>query len=156
MIKIEIPGSGIRHIKHAVFDFNGTIACDGILIRGVKTQMKKFSDVVEFHVITADTFGSAEQQLKDAGCNLVIIPGKNQARAKAEFLDSLGPDQTLCAGNGANDVMMLEKAGTGIAVLQEEGLACSCLGVADLVVKSVLDIFCFFKTPERLIASLRN
>ena len=67
MIKIEIPGSGIRHIKHAVFDFDGTIACDGILIRGVKTQMKKFSDVVEFHVITADTFGSAEQQLKDAG-----------------------------------------------------------------------------------------
>jgi len=156
MIQIKIPGSGIRYIKHAVFDFNGTIACDGILIKGVKAQMHKFSDLIEFHVITADTFGSVRQQLKGTGCNIIIIPEKNQASAKADFLDSLGPDQALCAGNGANDVMMLEKAGTGIAVLQEEGLACSCLKAADLVVRNVLDIFCFFKTPERLVATLRT
>ena len=73
MIKINIPGFGQINIEHVVFDYNGTIAMDGELIKGVK-----------------------------------------------------------------------------------EGLALSSLLAADLMVKDTLDVFAFFQTPERLIASLRT
>jgi len=59
-------------------------------------------------------------------------------------------------GNGANDRLMLKEAAIGIAVLQEEGLAVTSLLAADLLVKNVLDVFGFFRTPDRLRASLRT
>ncbi len=30
MLKIDIPGFGIINLEHAVFDYNGTLAKDGI------------------------------------------------------------------------------------------------------------------------------
>ena len=57
MIHIYIPGVGKKQIAHVVFDYNGTLAQDGVLIFGVKEGIKAFSDNVAFHVITADTFG---------------------------------------------------------------------------------------------------
>ncbi len=51
---------------------------------------------------------------------------------------------------------MLKHAAIGIAVLQEEGLATAALFAADLVVKDVLAVFSLLKTPERIMATLRN
>lgn len=156
MVSIRIPGFGHKDIRHVVFDYNGTIARDGVLIKGVKEQMDKFTYQVNFHVITADTFGFVKKELCDIECTLTIIPEKDQAEAKLSYIRQLGPEQTLCVGNGANDRMMLEQACIGIAVLQEEGLSVSSLMTADLVVRDILDVFGFFQTPERLIATLRT
>jgi soluble P-type ATPase len=156
MVSIRIPGFGHKDIRHVVFDYNGTIARDGILIKGVKEQMKKFTDQVKFHVITADTFGFVKKELCDVDCTLTIIPEKGQAVSKLDYIRQIGPEQTLCVGNGANDRMMLEQACIGIAVLQEEGLATSSLMAADLVIRDILEVFGFFQTPERLIATLRT
>jgi soluble P-type ATPase len=57
MIHMNIPGFGKINIEHVVFDYNGTIALDGKLIKGVKEGIKKYSRQVKFHVITADIFG---------------------------------------------------------------------------------------------------
>ena len=156
MIHIYIPGVGKKQIAHVVFDYNGTLAQDGVLIFGVKEGIKAFSDNVAFHVITADTFGFVKKELSGIDCSITIIPEKNQAESKLEFIQRLGPDQTLCVGNGANDRLMLEKAAIGIAVLQDEGMAVSSLLAADLVVKNILDVFGFFRTPDRLTATLRK
>ncbi|MCK5835734.1 MAG: ATPase P [Desulfobacula sp.] len=156
MIYINIPGFGKINIKHVVFDYNGTIALDGKLIKGVKEGIKKYSRQVKFHVITADTFGFVEKELQDIDAILTIIPRENQAQRKRDYVRNLGSDQTLCAGNGSNDRMMLKEAGIGIAICGQEGLATSSLGAADLLVTDILDIFGFFQTPERLIACLRT
>jgi soluble P-type ATPase len=139
-----------------VFDYNGTIATDGILIPGVKEAIQALSGRAACHVITADTFGFVTDQMADIDCEIVIIPPGNQARCKQDFVAGLGAQNTLCAGNGANDELMLKDAALGIAVLQEEGLATAALFAADLVVKHILDVFALLDTPERLMATLRK
>lgn len=156
MIHILIPGVGEKQISHVVFDYNGTIAQDGILIPGVKKGITEFSSRLYFHVITADTFGFVKKELLGVNCSITIIPEKDQAESKLDFIRQLGPAQTLCVGNGANDSLMLKEAAVGIAVLQEEGLAISSLFAADLVVKNILDVFGFFRIPDRLKATLRQ
>jgi len=155
-MNINIPGFGQQDIHHVVFDYNGTIACDGELLSGVKEEINTLSDQINFHVITADTFGFVKTQLQDVNTALTIISNDNQDRKKLDYINTLGADQTLCAGNGANDKLMLKQACIGIAVLGNEGLASSSLAAADLLVKDILDVFRFFKTPQRLIASLRT
>ncbi len=156
MICIDIPGVGRKEIHHIVFDYNGTIAIDGVLIPGVKEAIRSFAGQTAFHVITADTFGFVTDQVSDIDCNVVVIPPGNQAQSKRDFIAGLVAQNTLCVGNGANDERMLKDAAVGIAVLQEEGLATASLLAADLVVKDILDVFALLKTPERLMATLRQ
>ncbi len=156
MICLDIPGAGKKEIQHIVFDYNGTIAIDGVLIPGVKEAIRSLSGRVVCHVITADTFGFVTQQVSDIDCEVVIIPAGDQARQKQQFIAGLGPENTLSVGNGANDVLMLKHAAIGIAVMQDEGVASAALLAADLVVKDILDVFALLKTPERLMATLRQ
>jgi soluble P-type ATPase len=156
MICLDIPGAEKKEIHHMVFDYNGTIAIDGVLIPEVKEAIRSLSGRAACHVITADTFGFVTDQVSDLDCDVVIIPPGNQARSKLDFIAGLGPEHTLCVGNGINDELMLKHAAVGIAVLQEEGLATTALFAADLVVKNILDVFALVNTPERIMATLRN
>ncbi|MDZ7666237.1 MAG: ATPase P [Desulfotignum sp.] len=156
MISIDIPGAGKKEIHHLVFDYNGTIAIDGVIIPGVKEVIRALSGRAACHVITADTFGFVTEQVSDIDCEVVIISPGDQARQKQQFIAALGADRTLCVGNGVNDVLMLNDAAIGIAVLQEEGLATGALAAADLVVRHILDVFALLNTPERIMATLRN
>jgi soluble P-type ATPase len=155
MIQIDIPGKACFRIRHVVFDYNGTIARDGQLISGVKQGIQRFSDRLNFHVLTADTFGSVQKQLQDVNAVLTVISKDHQDRKKLDYLKALGPDQTLCAGNGRNDALMLKEACIGIAVLGDEGVSSACFSASDLMVKDILDVFDLLKTPERIIATLR-
>ncbi|MCG8642634.1 MAG: ATPase P [Desulfobacterales bacterium] len=155
MIQVDIPGKECLKIRHVIFDYNGTIGKDGKLIQGVKQGIRQFSDRLTFHVLTADTFGSAKKQLQGVNALLTVISKDNQHQKKLDYLDALGAEQTLCAGNGRNDVLMLKKACIGIAVLGDEGVSSACLSASDIVVKDILDVFGLLKTPERIIATLR-
>jgi len=63
-IEVTIPGRRrLLRISHAVFGFNGTLATDGRLIRGVGTRMKRLAAVVDAVVTMADTFGTARRAL---------------------------------------------------------------------------------------------
>jgi soluble P-type ATPase len=156
MISIDIPGAGNKEIHHLVFDYNGTIAIDGVLIPGVREALLLLAGRTSIHIITADTFGFVTQQVSDIDCEVVIIPPGDQAQSKLDFIEKLGVQHTLCVGNGANDELMLKHAAIGIAVLQEEGLDTAALFAADLVVRHILDVFALLNTPERLMATLRN
>ena len=152
----DIPGFGALEIRHILLDYNGTLAVDGIPVPGVREKINTHAKTFRFHVITADTFGSVETALKDTDCTVVTIPAGDQARAKAEHLDRLGPGHTIACGNGANDCLMLEKAALGIAVLLDEGLATRTLAASDIMVRDIMDLFGYLENPGRLIACMRQ
>ncbi|MBA3012720.1 MAG: ATPase P [Proteobacteria bacterium] len=156
MIHIQIPGSRDLTIENILLDFNGTLAVDGRLIEGVRERIAQFSDCLNFHVITADTFGSVKKELEELHCFVHIIPEQDQASSKLSYLQKLGPENTIGVGNGANDERMLQEAVLGVAVLGQEGLATKTLMASNLAVNHILDLFAYFEKPDRLIACLRE
>ena len=153
---IKIPGRETVTIKNIIFDYNGTIAIDGQLIEGVAKAINELSSDFDFHVITADTFGSVNNELNDVNCTLIIVPEENQDLIKLEHLIKLGKETTLCVGNGRNDKLILKESVVGITVIQDEGASTDTLMASDIICKSIMDVFEFLKKPDRLKATLRN
>lgn len=156
MIEIAVPGHRKFQFKHLVLDYNGTLACDGKLIRGVKEALVELSHKLEVHVLTADTFGKARAGLEGIDCKLTILPLDNQDTGKLEFIQGLDPGFTVCIGNGRNDRLMLADAALGIAVVQEEGAAFETLQASDVVCTSIGSALKLLTNPLRLVASLRS
>ncbi len=156
MIHIDIPGFGPVGIQHVVLDFNGTIAEDGRRVPELKRAMASLSGQVEFHVLTADTFGSVKKELEGMDFTLKVISEKAQDQKKQDYVLSLGAEKTLAAGNGANDALMLKTARIGVGVMLKEGMAVAAMTAADIVVRDILDLFGLLSVPKRLIATLRT
>lgn len=156
MIKISIPGFRDLQLSHLVLDYNGTLAYDGTIIEGVRERLNNLANNLEVHILTADTFGMAKEQLIDVKCKLQIMPRDEQTAGKLKYVDQLGRQSTVCIGNGRNDCLMLKKAALGITVLQGEGGAVESMLAADLVVSNILDALDLLKNPLRLIATLRS
>ncbi|MHC1724943.1 MAG: HAD family hydrolase [Syntrophobacteraceae bacterium] len=156
MIEIKIPGFGPLRIFHLVLDYNGTLACDGKLIYGVEERLKMLSGLLEVHVLTADTFGSVEQELAQVPCKVFVIPKENQAQAKAGYLSKLGPASSVAIGNGRNDRIMLKEAALGIATVQTEGASLEAILAAKIVSTNIVDALDLLIHPLRLTATLRS
>jgi soluble P-type ATPase len=156
VIEIKIPGYGTLHLKHIVMDYNGTLACDGYLIEGVREKLKILAKDIKLHVLTADTFGRAASQLKEVPALLSILPRGNQVTGKLDYVKKLGPNFSVCIGNGRNDRLMLESAVLGIALIQEEGASVETLMSANIVCKDIMAALCLLTNPKRLVATLRS
>ncbi len=63
-ISIDIPGFGLREINTLLTDYTGTLSRGGRLVSGVRDRLLSLSSAIEIHVITADTFGFAREELK--------------------------------------------------------------------------------------------
>lgn len=155
MLDILIPGYTPLHLSHLVLDYNGTLACDGKLIEGVRERLEVLSRSLEIHVLTADTFGSVREALSGLPCRFAVIPLEDQAQAKEEYVRKLGLEHSACIGNGRNDRLMLKKAALGIAVVQTEGSSVEALLAADTVTAGILDALDLLLHPLRLTATLR-
>ena len=151
-----IPGQKTIEIKNVIFDYNGTIATDGELIEGVAELINELAGDIDFHIITADTYGSVENELADVNCTLVKIPKKNQDYGKLDYLLKIGKENTLCVGNGKNDKLMLKESAISIALIQDEGVCVESLLAATIACKSIMDVFGYFKIQNRIKATLRN
>ncbi len=57
MLEITIPGGNELRLEHLLLDVNGTLTDRGQLIDGVATRLKRLSENLELHLLTADTFG---------------------------------------------------------------------------------------------------
>ena len=156
MIELNIPGFGHIKIKYFVMDYNGTLATDGKFKKDTIPLLKKLSDKVEIHIITADTYGKARKELKDINCKLTILPQSNQIEKKAEYIRKLGKESCVAFGNGRNDSLMLKEAKIGISLIQEEGGATETILNSDLIFKDIGDALILFLEEKRLIASLRS
>jgi soluble P-type ATPase len=156
MIAVDIPGSRELRLEHLVLDYNGTLAEDGKLLPGVAAALKALAQVLQLHVITADTFGSAAEELSGLPVDLIVVPGAAQADSKLEFITSLNTDKVVAVGNGRNDRKMLKAAALGIALIQREGSAVETLLCADVAALGILDALALLQYPKRLVATLRS
>ena len=156
VIEIDIPDFGRLTIEHLVLDYNGTLACDGLLLEGVVERLDRLASRLTVHVVTADTFGKATQQLAQSPLTLRILQAGNQATAKARYVADLGSHCTACIGNGRNDRAMLENAALGICVMEREGAAGSALRAADVCARTAVEALDLLLHPKRLIAVLRS
>lgn len=153
---IEIPNYKNIIITDIVCDYNGTIAKDGIVLSEIKPLFAQLSKDFTLHVITADTFGSVKAQLEGYGVEIKILTSSDHTQEKADFIATLGDEQSAAMGNGNNDSKMLKSASIGIAVLGDEGCSKEALLSADIVCQNSVDALALFLEPKRLIATLRK
>ena len=152
---IEIPGRNTLEIQHIIFDYNGTIALDGKVIEGVAEKIQALSDRIDFHVITADTYGTAEKELEGVPCQVINLSKSNEFKTKTDYLAFLGKEHCLSVGNGFNDKALLKQSILGIALIQDEWCCTETLISPDIVCKSLMYVFSFIEKPNRIKATLR-
>lgn len=156
MIDISIPGWGNIEIENLVLDLNGTIATDGKIPSEVKEKINRLSNKIKVYILTADTQGTASEEISDMDAELLKVSGENSTEVKLKVVESLDPSRTVAIGNGSNDHLILKEAALGIAVLGEEGISASAMKNADAIVKNISDALDLFLKPKRLIATLRE
>jgi soluble P-type ATPase len=156
MLEIDIPGYKKLRLNHIVLDYNGTMACDGVILDGVKERLNALASQLQVHVLTADTFGSVRAALADLSCELSVLPTEGQDIGKLKYVEKLGAEATVCVGNGRNDRLMLQGAALGMVVLQEEGAAVKTIMAADVVAPDILAALDLLTNPLRLVATLRS
>lgn len=156
MIELIIPGKQKIKISEIVFDVNGTIAVDGKLITGVKPRIQDLKGMVGLHLLTANTHGKQEQIDRQLGLKAVQIQSGNEAEQKRSYVESLGAEQVIAIGQGANDGSMLKAARIGICVGSPEGTAVSTLQGADIFFPDIISALDSILNPIRLKASLRD
>ena len=156
MLEVNIPGYRTLVLSFLVLDYNGTLACDGQLIPGVRDRLEALSKSIAIHILTADTFGSVQKEMTGIPCEVVVIGKENQTEAKADYVRQLGLQKTVSVGNGRNDALMLKETVLGIAVIQEEGASVETLVAADIATRSILDALDLLLHPLRLTATLRS
>ncbi len=156
MITVDIPGYRRLELSHLVLDYNGTLALDGHLLAGVADALRALAADLAIHVITADTFGLAAENLAGLPAKLIIAPPAGQDAAKLDYVTSLGCENVVAIGNGRNDRRMLAEAALGIAVVQREGASVETLRGADVVCTSIVDALDLLREPRRLTATLRS
>lgn len=155
MLEIDIPGFGRVEIHHLVSDFTGTLSVDGKLLPGVQERLMEMAKLLSIHILTADTFGMAEAELRGIPCVVHILHGKDHDVQKRMYVENLGAGHVAAFGNGKNDREMLQTARIGIAVSEDEGCAVDALTAADICVRSAVNGLDLLLKPKRCKATLR-
>jgi soluble P-type ATPase len=156
MLELDIPGFKNLRLAHLILDYNGTLACDGRPLEGVRERLATLAASLDILILTADTFGTVQSQVAGWPCRVEVIPKGQEAEAKLAWVWDLGADQTIAVGNGRNDRLMLKEAALGIIVVQAEGTAVEALVAADLAVPGILEALDLLLFPGRLKATLRS
>lgn len=151
-LAVSIPGGAELALEHLVLDVNGTITNRGALIAGVEERIADLCSTLAVHLVSADTFGTLDSIAELLRARTTTAhSGEDKLRA----LDLLGRKQCAAIGNGANDVLVLEAAALGLAVLGPEGASAAALRAADVVCASALDALDLLLEPKALAATLR-
>lgn len=155
MIEIDIPGRGRFQLKHLVLDVNGTIAVDGVVSATTAAELHDLKNVIEIHLLTADTLGRQAEIDKQLGLTATCIRPGNEGAQKAEYVRSLDPATVIAIGQGSNDAEMLREAAIGVCVLSPEGTAVTALQNADVLAVDIHQALALLGSPNRLKATLR-
>ena len=156
MIKIDIPGYKIINAKHLVLDYNGTIAVDGLVMKDVPELLVKLSAHLNIHVLTADTFGTVQKELKELPIIIKILEPAKQDKQKLNYVKNLGLPNVIAIGNGKNDLLMLKKSVLSIGIIQTEGAFSPILNTTHVICTNIIDALSLLINPKRLSATLRN
>lgn len=156
-MKFSIDQSEVVEINNIVFDFNGTIALDGILINGVKEKIIDLNNLgFNIYILTADTFGTVAEQCKDLPVKVEIITADYGTKDKRNFVERLGGSITAAIGNGKNDLEMFKSSLLSMAVIGNEGCYGKLMLEADIVVCNIVDAIDILLKNKRLKATMRT
>ncbi len=155
MLEIDIPGFGLVRLEHLVSDFSGTLSVNGQLIPKVDARLNKLAEFMKIHILTADTFGKAQTELKGINCEIHILTGENHDVQKDEYVTKLGAENVVAFGNGNNDRKMLKAAKIGIAVNEGEGCAVDAIMAANIHVRGAVEGLDLLLNTKRLMVTLR-
>lgn len=155
MLLVDIPGRENLKLENLVLDYNGTIAVDGNISIRIKEMLEDISKFLKVYILTADTYGTVEKQCKDLDVSIKIFANENAAKCKKDIVKSLD-GQTVCIGNGYNDIEMFKISDLSIAVIGEEGCCGKLINYADIIVKSPIDALELILNPNRIKATLRG
>jgi len=152
-VKLEMPGGSTTTFTDLLLDYTGTLSLDGVLLPGVAERLVAIAARMRITVLTADTFGTAEAQLKGLPVEVSVL---QTGRHKAEAVRRMPYEEVIAIGNGRNDVAVMELAGLAIAVIGPEGASGELLRAADIVVSDIGDALDLLTHPLRLKATLRD
>ncbi|MDT8903209.1 hypothetical protein [Anaeroselena agilis] len=156
MLEVALPDGRTYAFHTAVFDYNGTLAVDGLLPAAVKDGLIALAGRLRVAVITADTFGIARDQLRGLPVELVILAAGEGAAAKAAFVEAAGAGGVVAVGNGVNDKEMFAAAALSVCILSTEGASVPTILAADIVVPGPEAAIGLLLNPTRLEATLRR
>lgn len=155
MIHYEIPGMKPFDIKNLCLDYNGTIACDGSLIKGVKEKILLLKNKLNIYVLTADTYGTVEKECKKLGINVRKFDRENAAVCKKKIIKSL-TGKTISFGNGLNDIKLFDNSYISVCIIGQEGMYSKLIPHSTIVVKNIIDAFDLLINTNRMKATLRS
>ena len=153
---IDIPNYKELTVEHIVLDYNGTLASGGRVQEKTKEILKKLCKEYKVYVITADTFGTVKEELKEFNLEVIVLKSNNHTQEKADFVKSLDATKTVAIGNGNNDRLMLQTAILSIAIIADEGCATKTLLVSDISCFDIVDALNLLLNKKALIATLRK
>lgn len=154
METIRVPGWGPVEIRNLVLDLNGTMTEAGDFIPGVLDLLRELAKKgLKIYILSGDTRGNM-RQLAEA------VPGiepvfTETAGDKRAFVEKIGPQESVCIGNGNIDVEMFKAARLSICTIQAEGAATKAVLHADVVVTHIKHAFEILLDPQKLVATLR-
>jgi len=156
---MDIPGFGKLLINAILCDYTGTLAFGGELVTGVKDRLLRLAQLVDIHVVTADSFGTAEEELRGLPIVCRRLEGSNEDVQKRRYAEELNPRYVASFGNGNNDRLHMklvkESGGLTIAVDNGEGCAHEAIRNANIIVTGAVNALDLLLEPTRLIATLR-
>lgn len=150
--RISIPAAQDLHLEHLVLDVNGTLSNRGQPIAGALETLRALGQDLALHVLSADTFGTAEHLAQSIHATYRQI---QTGTDKRDYITSLGASACVAIGNGRNDALMLQAAALGIAVIGPEGAHREALASADVVAASIEQALALLLEPRTLTATLR-
>ena len=156
MLQIEVTEFGTLNLEHAVFDYNGTLAKDGIPEENVLNKLEELNKLLKVHILTADTFNRVKQELTGYSFNIHILTAGNETEQKRMFVEKLDQKTVVSIGNGSNDAAMLKVSALGIGVIGCEGMSSKVLENADIIVRNIHDGIELLHNPLRIKATLRS
>lgn len=156
MLIYKIPGREDIKIENIVLDYNGTIAVDGKILDGVKQLLSKLKNHANIYILTADTYGTVEEECSNIGGEVLTFPKENAGESKKDIVKKLGGEKTLCVGNGFNDIPMFKESILSIAVIEGEGACGKLLVHADIVTRSIIEALEIILNKNKMKATLRN
>lgn len=144
------------HLKYLLLDYTGTLSEHGKLIECVGEKLTKLSRHFEkIYVLTADTFGTAEKELKGLPVIVKVLTHPS-SKGKVDVVNSLGGEYCVSIGNGNNDIEMLKLTKLSFAIINRDGCNARLFSASDIVFKSICDALDSLIEPKIIISLLRE
>jgi soluble P-type ATPase len=155
-----IPGFGPLEISRVVTDYTGTHSCKGVVRPSVKSRLARLAKLVEVHVLTVDTFGTARRELARLPVELHILRSdKRNDKEKQQFVLKHKPKQVAAFGNGTIDRLLLktvrDAGGLAVAVDNGEGCALDAIRHANIFIHGSEQALDLLLVPNSCKATLR-